>query len=93
LWQQVAKRVRDIEREKSDGVLPTAALALALVSHVAMYGQPNRAGSDDNLEQLSTNCLFSKIPYFLIFASICVSVIWATRLISFLLSICLARIK
>jgi hypothetical protein len=41
--------------------LPTAALALALVSLVTAYGQPNGAGFDDNLEQLSTSCIFSKI--------------------------------
>jgi hypothetical protein len=81
------------ERERSDGVLPPHchSSTRALVPF-SVYGQPNSAGSDDNGEQLSS-CIFFKIPFFLLFADVCVLVIWAMWLISFLLSICLIGIK
>jgi hypothetical protein len=51
------------------------------------YGQPNGAGPDDNGERLGTSCIFFfKIPFLLLYAGICVSSIWAMRLISFMLS-------
>jgi hypothetical protein len=73
--------------------LLTAVAALTLLSLVVVYGQHNGAGSDDNGERLSTSSIFFKVPFFLIFAGICGSPIWAMQLISFLLSICLTGIK